>query len=237
MLADEETGAGTESSRSNGSKKEECWGAVLVPASLGSSLKASVHTAHWLKVSPPRRWGLAHSHQSESLPACLPPLPSRPRLLSPAVHPGIRSREGYGLGPPQWPFQRCLELGEGIQRQESGGRPRKVGGRWSPGAAESSVPRPQLLGQRLPGGGRHTCSGSGARACGWRAWQRHWQAVPASYLLCTEVCPQQEAVPGCPGQRKPQGILWCPQSFRDGQGEDACGGSDSHSAQVLGPRR
>ena len=155
---------------------------IPIPASLGSSLKASVHTAPWLKVSPPRRWRLAHSHQSESLPACLPPLPSRPRLLSPAAHPGIRSREGYGLGPPQWPFQRCLELGEGVQRQESGGRPRKVGGRWSPGAAESSVPRPQLLSQGLPGGGRNTCSGSGAGACGWRAWQRHWQAVPASYL-------------------------------------------------------
>lgn len=34
--------------------------------------------------------------------------------------------------------------------------------------------------------------------------------------LCTEVCPQQKAAPGCSGQRKPQGILWCPQSFGGG---------------------
>lgn len=52
--------------------------------------------------------------------------------------------------------------GEGILRQDSGGRPRKVGGRWSPGAVASSMPGPQLLGQGLPRGGRHTCTASGA---------------------------------------------------------------------------
>ena len=75
--------------------------------------------------------GLAHSHQSESLPACLPPLPSRP------PSPLSRCPSWYKEQGRIWPWpstvafpQRCLEPGEGILRQESGGRPRKVGGRY-----------------------------------------------------------------------------------------------------------
>lgn len=92
-------------------------------------------------------------------------------------------------------------------------------------------------GPRAPKGRKTHLHGLGSRVLsGTAPGGRHWQAGQAPYLLCTEVCPQQKAVPGCPGQRKPQGILWCPQSFRDGWGEDAGGGSDSHSAQVPGLR-
>lgn len=230
-LTEEEShaGGGVEGSWSNGAKDKERWGRG--PGFPGSSLKASVHAAHWLKASPPRRGrGLP---TPTTLPACLPLLLSRP------PSPLSRCPSWYKEQGRIWPWpstvafpQRCLEPGEGIPRQESGGRPRKVGGRWSPGAAASS-----MSGPRAPKGRKTHLHRLGSRGLSGRApGGGHWQAGQAPYLLCTEVCPQQKAVPSCPGHRKPQGILWCPQSFRDGWGEDADGGSDRRSAQVLGPR-
>ena len=140
-----------------------------------------------------------------------------------ALHSGLSPEvPGAGGGYPETRLRR--EASESRGKMES--RSCSIFNAWA-----------SASGPRAPKGRKTHLHGLGSRVPLGRApGGRHWQAGQAPYLLCTEVCPQQKAVPGCPGHRKPQGILWCPQSFRDGWGEDAGGGSDSHSAQVPGPR-
>lgn len=179
---------------------------------------------------PTRMPASSHCSWRVLIPPCLSPFPQpSPQMLIFV----LRSNGGHSLCLPPWPLPRGGNEGPGagvgfLETTHIGERGLEK--LWRPSCSRSrttfatwaAASRP-----RTPEGGGHTCLGLAAGEPSPLPW------------LYTKVCPQQKAAPGCSRLRKPQGILWCPQSFRGwrwGPGWAPWRSAQVPGTQVLGLR-